>query len=93
MSASVASVIARGYIGLHKRDLDINADIYPNLKGGVTIATGSLFGLQAAAWAYALQQLFSHEIEKGTRISYHITGSLDKPKVTKMVQDITQNKK
>jgi len=93
MTASVASVIARGYIGLHKRDLDIKADIYPNLKSGVTIATGSIFGLQAAAWAYAIQQLFSHEIEKGTRISYHITGSLDKPKVTKLVQDINQTKK
>ena len=93
MSASVASVIGRGYIDLHKRDLDINADIYPNLKSGVTVATGGLFGLQAAAWVYALQQLFSHEIEKGTRISYHITGSLDKPTVTKMVQNNTQTKK
>jgi len=93
MAASVASVIGRGYIDLHNRNLDINADIYPNLKSGVTVATGGLFGLQAAAWIYALQQLFSHEIEKGTRISYHITGSLDKPKVTKMVQDNTQTKK
>ena len=93
MTAPVASVIARGYIGLHKRDIDVNADIYPNLKGGVTIATGSIFGLQAAAWAYALQRLFSHEIEKGTRISYHISGSLDKPKVTKMVQESGQTKK
>jgi len=93
LAAPVASVLARGYIGLHTRDIDINADIYPNLKSGVTIATGSLFGLQAAAWAYALQRLFSHEIEKGTRISYHITGSLDKPKVTKMVQDSAQTNK
>jgi len=93
MTASVASVIARGYIGLAKRDIDVNADIYPNLKGGVTIATGSIFGLQAAAWAYAIQQLFSHEIEKGTRISYHITGSLDKPKVTKMIENSNQAKK
>ena len=93
MSASLASVIGRGYIDLHKRDLDINADIYPNLKSGVTVATGGLFGLQAAAWIYAIQQLFSHEIEKGTRISYHITGSLDNPKVTKLVQNNTQTKK
>ena len=93
MAAPVASVLARGFIDLDKRNLDVNADIYPNLKSGVTIATGSLFGLQAAAWVYALQQLFSHEIEKGTRISYHISGSLDKPKVTKAVQEISKSSK
>lgn len=93
LNAPAAAVVARGHVGLHKRDLDINADIYPNLKGGVTVATGSIFGLQAAAWAYALQQLFSSEIEKGTRISYHITGTLDEPKVSKIVHNDGQKKK
>lgn len=85
LSAPVASVVARGHIDMNRKDIDMYADIYPNLRGGVTVATGSLFGLQAAAWAYALQKLFSSEIEKGTRISYHISGKLDKPKVTKAV--------
>jgi len=93
MAAPVASVLARGFVDLGKRKLDVNADIYPNLKSGVTIATGGLFGLQAAAWVYAIQQLFSHEIEKGTRISYHISGSFDKPKVTKMVQESKKSNK
>ncbi len=85
VTAPIASIVAAGHVNLHKKNIDMRADIYPTLKGGVTVAAGSVFGLQAAAWALALQQLFSSEIEKGTRISYTIKGSLDKPKVTKIV--------
>lgn len=85
MSAPVAAVVASGHVDLNRKVIDLNADIYPNLKGGVTVATGTLFGLQAAAWAFAVQQLFSSEIKKETKISYHVTGKLDDPKVTKVV--------
>ena len=85
LKAPAASVLASGRIGLYKKDIDIQADIYPNVQGGVTVATGSLFGLQAAAWVFALQQIFSSKIEEGTRITYRISGKLEKPTVTKIV--------
>jgi len=85
LKAPAASVLASGRIGLHKKDIDLQADIYPNVKGGVTLATGSLFGLQAAAWVFALQQIFSSKIEEGTRITYHVYGNLEKPTVSKIV--------
>jgi len=93
LSAPAASAVARGHVDLNRKMIDVHADIYPNLRGGVTVATGSLFGLQAAAWAYALQRLFSSEIEKGTRISYHISGKLSEPKVTKVVTKEKNEKK
>lgn len=79
-----AVIVGRGRIGLHERDIDLHTDVYPNIRGGVTLATASLFGPQAAAWVFAFQQLFSSRIAEGTRISYRITGPWDNAKVVKL---------
>jgi uncharacterized protein (TIGR02099 family) len=81
---SSANVVARGKVNLINRKLDLTAEIYPNLRAPVTFATGWLWGPQTAALVLALQEIFHKDIEKGTRITYKIAGTMNKPKVTKM---------
>ncbi len=88
-----ANVVAHGKVNLVDQNLDLAADIYPNLRDPVTFATGWLWGPQTAAWVLALQEIFRKDIEKGTRISYKITGTLSKPHVTKTVGSNEKSKK
>jgi uncharacterized protein (TIGR02099 family) len=86
-----ANVVARGKVNLLNKKLDLLAEIYPKLQAPVTFASGWLWGPQTAALVLALQEIFHKDIEKGTRISYKITGTMNKPKVTKMA--VPKNKK
>jgi uncharacterized protein (TIGR02099 family) len=81
---SVADIAARGTANLVNKDINVVADISPNLRDPVTFAAGWIWGPQTAAIVLALQQIFHKDIEKGTRITYKITGKLDSPMVTKV---------
>lgn len=83
---SAADIIVRGRIGLVKEDFDLVADIYPDLRGGVTVLSGWLWGPTTAAWILAVQQLLKKEIAEGTRITYNITGKWKTPKIVKRVR-------
>lgn len=69
-----------------KEDFDLIADIYPDLRGGVTMASGWLWGPATAAWILAAQELLKKEIAKGTRITYSITGKWSAPKIVKRIR-------
>lgn len=84
---SAADIVVRGRIGLVKEDFDLVADIYPDLRGGVAIATGWLWGPVTAAWFLAVQELLKKEIAEGTRITYNITGKWQSPKIVKHVRE------
>ncbi|MEE8388139.1 MAG: YhdP family protein [Acidiferrobacterales bacterium] len=83
---SAADIIIRGRIGLVKEDFDLVADIYPDLRGGVTVAAGWLWGPATAAWILAIQELLKKEIAEGTRITYNITGKWQSPKIVKHIR-------
>lgn len=89
---SAADVFVRGRIGLVKEDFDLVADIYPDLRGGVTLVSGWLWGPTTAAWILAVQQLLKKEIAEGTRITYNITGKWKSPKIVKRIRKPTANK-
>jgi len=91
VSGSAADISVRGRIGLVKEDFDLVADIYPDLRGGLTIATGWLWGPVTAAWFLAVQELLKKEIAEGTRITYNITGKWQSPKIVKRVRKPADN--
>lgn len=86
IDGSAADVVARGRVGLADEDIDLTADIYPNLRGGVTVATGWLWGPATAAWILAAQELLKKEIAEGTKITYSISGKWSSPKVKRVVR-------
>ena len=88
---SAADIIVRGRIGLVKEDFDMVADIYPDLRGGVTVAAGWLWGPATAAWILAVQELLKKEIAEGTRITYSITGKWQSPKIVKRIRKSAVN--
>ncbi len=88
---SAADIIVRGRIGLVKEDFDLVADIYPDLRGGVTVAAGWLWGPVTAAWILAVQELLKKEIAEGTRITYRITGKWQSPKIVKRIRKPAAN--
>jgi uncharacterized protein YhdP len=73
-------------VGLAHKDLDLSADIYPNLTGGITLATGWLWGPATAAWILAAQEVLKKEIAEGTRISYKVSGKWSAPRVERIVR-------
>jgi uncharacterized protein (TIGR02099 family) len=91
VDGSSADIVARGRVGLAREDLDLAADIYPNLRGGITVATGWLWGPATAAWILAAQELLKKEIAEGTRISYTVTGKWSSPKIERVVRKATTN--
>ena len=84
VDGSRADIVARGRVGLSDRDIDLVADIYPNLRGGLAVATGWLWGPATAAWILAAQELFKKEIAEGTKITYNISGKWKSPKVQRV---------
>ncbi len=83
---SSADIITRGRIGLVDEDFDLVADIYPDLRGGVTMASGWLWGPTTAAWILAVQELLKKEIAEGTRMTYTISGKWKSPKIVKRMR-------
>ncbi|KPK12541.1 MAG: hypothetical protein AMJ68_01270 [Acidithiobacillales bacterium SG8_45] len=81
-----ADIVARGRVGLAAEDFDLTADIYPNLRGGLTLATGWLWGPATAAWILAAQEILKKEIAEGTRITYTVSGKWRSPKIERVVR-------
>lgn len=81
-----ADIIARGRVGLAAEDFDLVADIYPNLRGSLTIATGWLWGPATAAIILAAQEVLKKEIAEGTRITYTVSGKWRSPKIERVVR-------
>jgi uncharacterized protein (TIGR02099 family) len=85
VKASAANIVLRGHADFVDKKLDVRAEIVPNLRDPVTLATGWLWGPATAAWVLAFQEVFKKNIQEGTRIAYHVTGTFDAPVVEKTV--------
>jgi len=86
VDSTTAKIIARGRVGLAEEDIDLIADVYPNLRGGLVLATGWLWGPVTAAWILAAQEVLKKEIAEGTRITYTIGGKWQSPKIERVVR-------
>lgn len=75
-----------GRVGLATEDYDLALEASPKIGSTLTLTSWGLFGPQVAAAVLALQRLFKHQIQEGTRTTYLIKGSWDNPTVTKLTK-------
>ncbi len=85
-----ADIKASGRVGIAAEDLDLVLEVSPHIGTGAALAGWWFFGPQAGAIALAIQQLFK-TTGAGVRVIYTVTGSWDKPKVTRVVADEEKN--
>jgi uncharacterized protein (TIGR02099 family) len=81
-----ANVLVTGRTGLVQKDFDQLIAVVPNVSDTVSVAGALAWGPQAAAVLLVLQKLFQSDIDAATMISYELTGSWDKPKLSKLEQ-------
>lgn len=80
----VLSLGVVGRVGLATEDYDLALEASPHIGSTLTLTSWGLFGPQVAAAVLALQRLFRHQIQEGTRTTYLIKGPWDNPTVTKL---------
>jgi uncharacterized protein (TIGR02099 family) len=80
----VLSLGVVGRVGLATEDYDLAIEASPHIGSTLTLTSWGLFGPQVAAAVLALQRLFKHQIQEGTRTTYLVKGPWDNPNVTKL---------
>lgn len=84
LESSPANVLITGRTGLVKKDFEQLIAVVPNVSGTVSVAGALAWGPQVAAVLLVLQKIFKSNIDAATMIRYELTGSWDKPKLTKL---------
>lgn len=74
----------KGKIGLEAETFDETVTVYPDISTGVTLGALLLGGPIAGGVALLAQQLVGKALDQLTRLSYHVTGSWDNPKVARV---------
>ncbi len=83
----IALISINGRTGLAKRDFDQHVTVVPNVSGTVPIIGWLVWGGQIGAFTFILDQLFGEDFDKSAATKYHITGSWEKPIITRIEQD------
>ena len=83
----IAFIGIKGRTGLAKRDFDQQVSVVPNVSGTLPAITWLLGGGQIGAFTFILDQLFGSEVNKKAATEYRITGSWEKPIITKLKTD------
>ena len=74
----------RGRIGLADKDYDQRVTVYPDVSAGVTLASALLGGPALGALMLIAQEILDKPLDQATQLSYHLGGTWDNPKVTKL---------
>ena len=80
----LAQIEVQGHVQLADGRIDQRVTVIPNVGGSLPVATGLAFGLQVGALVALLDQLVGKELNKAGAREYRVTGTLDKPIVTRL---------
>ncbi len=85
MKSPLAYITVSGRTGLVDRDFDQLVTVRPRGGGALTaVAGGMLFGPQIGAAILLVQKIFGNELKDATAIRYKVTGSWEKPVITRL---------
>jgi uncharacterized protein YhdP len=79
-----ANMLVTGRTGLVAKDYDQLIAVVPNVSDTVSVAGALAWGPQVAAVLLVLQKVFQSDIDAATMTRYELTGSWDKPVLTKL---------
>ena len=82
--SSIAFVGITGRTGLAQQDFDQHISVVPNVTGSLPAISWILGGGQIGAVTLILDQLIGGEVNKSAATKYHVTGSWEKPVITKL---------
>lgn len=79
-----ANILVSGRTGLVARDFDQLVMVVPNVSDTVSVAGALAWGPQVAAALVVLQKIFKSDIDAATMTRYTVTGSWEKPVITRL---------
>lgn len=79
-----ADILVTGRTGLVARDFDQLIMVVPNVSDTVSVAGALAWGPQVAAALMVLQKIFKSDIDEATMTRYKVTGSWEKPVITRL---------
>ena len=82
--SSIAFIGITGRTGLAQQDFDQHISVVPNVTGSLPAISWILGGGQIGAVTLILDQLIGGEVNKSAATKYHVTGSWEKPVITKL---------
>lgn len=82
-----AKIEIKGRVGLAARDYDQRVTITPQMSGAATIAGTVLGGPAVGAAVWVAQELLDKPLGEMSRVSYHLTGSWDDPRIEEPTAD------
>jgi uncharacterized protein YhdP len=84
MKSLPADILVTGRTGLVARDYEQLVVVVPNVSDTVSVAGALAWGPQVAAALMVMQKLFKSDIDEATMTRYRITGSWEKPVITRL---------
>lgn len=90
MSGPAAKVEASGEVDLAAREYDQLVTVYPNVTSGLPVAGVVAGGVGLGAAILLMERIFKSDIERMTKITYHVTGPWSEP-VIRRLQDGAQS--
>ncbi len=85
MKSPLATIFISGRTGLVKRDFDQLVTVNPRGGDALTaVAGGMIFGPQIGAAILLIQKILGNELKDVTAIRYKVTGSWEKPVITRL---------
>ncbi len=84
VNSPTADMRIKGAMGLKTRDWDMVVEITPHVSGTLLIGGALIGGPVGAAAGAVLGGILKNPINAATRSDYHVTGTWDKPSITKV---------
>ncbi len=84
VNSPTADMRIKGAMGLKTRDWDMVVEITPHVSGTLMLGGALIGGPVGAAAGAVLGGILKNPINAATRSDYHVTGTWDKPSITKV---------
>ena len=89
----IADIKLSGQINLLQRKINMEVVVTPELSATVGVATAFAVNPIVGAAVFAASKVFGPLWSKISVIRYHITGSLDEPKIDEVLRQLKENEK